>query len=102
METRGVTNELNELYGGESREVIEGAAKMYGLCCERNRAFGVTAENSSEMIVVATACTHTSDCREWVELCLTLAPHVKQITSEARSFGRPHLWAGHTHRSGLF
>ena len=54
METRGVTNELNEYMVEKSREVIEGAAKMYGLAVEmKPAAFGVTAENSSEMIVVA-------------------------------------------------
>ncbi|MGZ3597276.1 MAG: M20/M25/M40 family metallo-hydrolase [Syntrophales bacterium] len=54
METRGVTNELNEYMVEKSREVIEGAAKMYGLAVEiKPAAFGVTAENSREMIAVA-------------------------------------------------
>ena len=54
METRGVTDELNEYMVERSREVIEGAAKMYGLNVEmKPAALCLTAENSPEMIAMA-------------------------------------------------
>jgi aminobenzoyl-glutamate utilization protein A len=54
METRGVTNELNEYMVEKAREVIEGAAKMYGLSVEmKPAAEAVVAESSPELIAVA-------------------------------------------------
>ena len=54
METRGVTDELNEYMVERSREVIEGAARMYGLNVEMKPAARcLTAENSPEMITMA-------------------------------------------------
>ena len=60
METRGVTNELNEYMVEKSREVIEGAAKMYGLKLEmKPAASGLTAENSPELIAIADGVART-------------------------------------------
>jgi len=54
METRGVTNELNEFMVEKAREVIEGAAKMYGLSVElKPAAEAVVAASSPELIAVA-------------------------------------------------
>ena len=54
METRGVTNELNDYMVEKAREVIEGAAKMYGLSVDiKPAAEAVVAENSPELIAVA-------------------------------------------------
>jgi aminobenzoyl-glutamate utilization protein A len=54
METRGVTNELNDYMVERAREVIEGAAKMYGLTVEmKPAAEAVVAANSPELIAVA-------------------------------------------------
>jgi aminobenzoyl-glutamate utilization protein A len=54
METRGVTNELNEYMVEKAREVIEGAAKMYGLSVEmKPAAEAVVSESSPELIAVA-------------------------------------------------
>ena len=54
METRGVTNELNEYMVQKSRDVIEGAAKMYDLAVEiKPAAMAVVAESSPELIAMA-------------------------------------------------
>jgi aminobenzoyl-glutamate utilization protein A len=54
METRGVSNELNEYMVEKSREVIEGAAKMYGLSVEmKPAAVAGVAENSPELMALA-------------------------------------------------
>jgi len=54
METRGVTNELNEYMVEKAREVIEGASKMYGLSVEmKPAAEAVVSESSPELIAVA-------------------------------------------------
>lgn len=54
METRGVTNELNEYMVRKAREVIEGAAKMYDLAVEmKPAAMAVVAESSPELIAMA-------------------------------------------------
>jgi aminobenzoyl-glutamate utilization protein A len=54
METRGVSNELNQYMVERSREVIEGAARMYGLSVERKPAAAAgAAENSPELITLA-------------------------------------------------
>jgi aminobenzoyl-glutamate utilization protein A len=54
METRGVTNELNEFMVEKAREVIEGAAKMYGLSVEmKPAAEAVVAESSPALIAIA-------------------------------------------------
>jgi aminobenzoyl-glutamate utilization protein A len=54
METRGVTNELNEYMVEKAREVIEGAAKMYGLSVEmKPAAEAVVSESSPELIAIA-------------------------------------------------
>ena len=54
METRGVTNELNEYMVEKARDVIEGAAKMHGLLVEmKPAAAAVVAESSPELIAVA-------------------------------------------------
>lgn len=54
METRGVTNELNNFMVEKSREVIEGAAKMYGLTVEmKPAAEAAVAASSPELIATA-------------------------------------------------
>ncbi len=54
METRGVTNELNEYMVEKAREVIEGAAKMYGLSVEmKPAAEAIVAESSPDLIAIA-------------------------------------------------
>jgi aminobenzoyl-glutamate utilization protein A len=54
METRGVTNELNEYMVQKARDVIEGAAKMYDLSVEmKPAAMAVVAESSPELIAMA-------------------------------------------------
>jgi aminobenzoyl-glutamate utilization protein A len=54
METRGVSNELNDYMVEKSREVIEGAAKMYGLSVEmKPAAEAIVAESSPELIAIA-------------------------------------------------
>lgn len=71
METRGVTNELNEYMVEKAREVIEGAAKMCGLAVEmKPAAEAVVAENSPELIAVAERVAKT-------------LPSVKQVVPSA-------------------
>ena len=71
METRGVTNELNEYMVAKAREVIDGAAKMYGLAVEmKPAAEAVVAENSPELIAVAERVAKT-------------LPSVKQVVPSA-------------------
>ncbi len=71
METRGVTNELNDYMVEKSREVIEGAAKMYGLSVEmKPAAQAVVAESSPELIAVA-------------ERVAATLPSVKQVVPSA-------------------
>jgi aminobenzoyl-glutamate utilization protein A len=54
METRGVTNELNDYMVEKAREVIEGAAKMYDLSVEmRPAAMAVVAESSPDLVALA-------------------------------------------------
>jgi aminobenzoyl-glutamate utilization protein A len=54
METRGVTNELNEYMVQKARDVIEGAAKMYDLTVEmKPAAMAVVAESSPDLIAMA-------------------------------------------------
>ncbi len=54
METRGVSNEINDYMVQKSFEVIEGAAKMYDLQVEiKPAAVAVTAKNSPELISLA-------------------------------------------------
>jgi aminobenzoyl-glutamate utilization protein A len=54
IETRGVTNELNDYMVEKAREVIEGAAKMYGLSVEmKPAAEAIVAASSPELIAIA-------------------------------------------------
>ncbi|MDR3561626.1 MAG: amidohydrolase [Negativicutes bacterium] len=54
LETRGVSNELNGYMVEKSREVIEGAAKMYDLAVEmKPAAVASVAANSPDMITLA-------------------------------------------------
>jgi aminobenzoyl-glutamate utilization protein A len=54
IETRGVTNDLNDYMVEKAREVIEGAAKMYGLSVEmKPAAEAIVAESSPDLIAVA-------------------------------------------------
>jgi len=56
METRGVTNEINEFMARKAREVLEGAAKMYGLALEiKPAATALSAESSPELIELGTS-----------------------------------------------
>ena len=60
METRGVSNELNDYMVEKSREVIAGAAKMYGLAVEmKPAAQAAVAENSPDMITLAERAART-------------------------------------------
>ena len=71
METRGVTNELNEYMVGKAREVIEGAARMYGLSVEMKPAAQArVTESSPELIAVAERVAKT-------------LPSVRQIVPDA-------------------
>jgi aminobenzoyl-glutamate utilization protein A len=54
IETRGVTNELNEYMVEKARDIIEGAAKMYDLTAEiKPAAMASVAASSPDMIEVA-------------------------------------------------
>jgi aminobenzoyl-glutamate utilization protein A len=54
IETRGVTNEINEYMQQKAFEVIEGAAKMYDLKYEMKKAAeAIVDSNSPEMITLA-------------------------------------------------
>jgi aminobenzoyl-glutamate utilization protein A len=56
METRGVTNEINEFMARKAREVLEGAAKMYDLALEiKPAATALSAESSPELIELGTS-----------------------------------------------
>ena len=71
METRGVTNELNDYMVEKARDVIEGAAKMHGLTVEiRAAAMAMVAENSPELIAIAERVAKT-------------LPSVKQVVPSA-------------------
>jgi aminobenzoyl-glutamate utilization protein A len=71
METRGVTNELNEYMVEKARDVIDGAAKMYGLSVEmKPAAVAVVAESSPELIALAERVAKT-------------LPSVKQVVPSA-------------------
>jgi len=60
METRGLTNEINEYMVQRAREVLEGAAKMYGLNLEIKPATTcVAAFNSPELIELGTRIAKT-------------------------------------------
>ncbi|HTZ40438.1 MAG TPA: amidohydrolase [Syntrophales bacterium] len=71
METRGVSNELNDYMVEKAREVIEGAAKMYGLSVEmKPAAEAVVADSSPELIAIAERVAKT-------------LPSVKQVVPSA-------------------
>ena len=71
METRGVTNELNEYMVEKARDVIEGAAKMYDLAVEiKPAAMAVVAQSSPELIALAERVAKT-------------LPSVKQVVPSA-------------------
>jgi aminobenzoyl-glutamate utilization protein A len=54
METRGETNEVNAYMVEKAREVIDGAARMYGLAVDvKPAAVASVAENSPELIDLA-------------------------------------------------
>jgi len=56
METRGVTNEINEFMACKAREVLEGAAKMYDLALEiKPAATALSAESSPELVELGTS-----------------------------------------------
>ncbi len=56
METRGVTNEINEFMALKAREVLEGAAKMYDLAIEiEHAATALSAESSPELVELGTS-----------------------------------------------
>jgi aminobenzoyl-glutamate utilization protein A len=60
METRGVTNEINQYMVQKAREVLEGAAKMYDLHLEIKPATTcVAALNSPELIELGTRVAKT-------------------------------------------
>lgn len=55
METRGVTNEINQYMVQKAREVLEGAARMYDLRLEiKPAATGLSATNSPDLVELAT------------------------------------------------
>ena len=55
METRGVTNEINDFMVEKAGEVLEGAAKMYGLDLDiKPAATALSAESSPELIELGT------------------------------------------------
>jgi aminobenzoyl-glutamate utilization protein A len=71
METRGVTNELNEYMVQKASDVIEGAAKMYDLAVEiKPAAMAVVAQSSPELIALADRVAKT-------------LPSVKQVVPSA-------------------
>jgi len=71
METRGVTNEINEYMILKAREVLEGAAKMYGLQLEvKPAASTISAVNSPELIELgARVAQSLPSVREVVPAC---------------------------------
>jgi len=65
METRGVTNEINRYMVERSREVLEGAARMYDLGLEVvAAATGLSASNSAELVELG---TRVAGDLPWVE-----------------------------------
>jgi len=75
METRGLTNEINEYMVQRAREVLEGAAKMYDLKLEIQPATTcVAALNSPELIELGTSIAKT-------------LPSVKQIAPACSTNG---------------
>lgn len=73
METRGVTNEINEYMVQKAREVLEGAAKMYDLGLEIKPATTcVAALNSPELIELGTKLAKTlPSVKQVVPVCST-------------------------------
>jgi aminobenzoyl-glutamate utilization protein A len=73
METRGVTNEINEYMVGKVHEVLEGAAKMYDLGLEIKPATScVSALNSPELIELGTRIAKTlPSVKQVVPVCST-------------------------------
>lgn len=73
METRGATNEINEYMVRKSREVLEGAAKMYGLDLEiRPAASTISATNSPGLVELGTrTAKQLAWVREIVPECVT-------------------------------
>ena len=73
METRGLTNEINGYMIEKAREVLEGAARMYGLELEiRSAASTISATNSPELIELGTRVAKTlPSVREIVPACST-------------------------------
>jgi aminobenzoyl-glutamate utilization protein A len=56
METRGVTNEINDFMVARAMEVLDGAAKMYDLGLEiKPAATALSAESSPELIELGTS-----------------------------------------------
>jgi aminobenzoyl-glutamate utilization protein A len=71
METRGVTNEINDYMVQKSKEVLEGAAKMYDLDVEiKPAATALSARSSPELVELGTRVART-------------LPSVKEITAES-------------------
>jgi aminobenzoyl-glutamate utilization protein A len=60
METRGVTNEINDYMVEKSKEILEGAAKMYDLDVEiKPAATALSAESSPELVELGTKVART-------------------------------------------
>jgi aminobenzoyl-glutamate utilization protein A len=71
METRGVTNEINDYMVQKSKEILEGAAKMYDLDVEiKPAATALSAESSPELVELGTKVART-------------VPSVKEVTAES-------------------
>jgi len=73
METRGVTNEINEYMVGRAMDVLQGAAKMYDLGLEiKPGTSTVAAVNSPELIELGAKVTRSlPSVKEVVPVCST-------------------------------
>jgi len=71
METRGVSNEINEYMIQKSKEVLEGAARMHDVSVEiRPAATALSATNSPDLVELGTRVAQ-------------LLPSVKEVVSES-------------------
>jgi len=71
METRGVTNEINDYMVQKSKEILEGAGKMYDLDVEiKPAATALSVDNSPELVELGTRVART-------------LPSIKEVTAES-------------------
>lgn len=96
METRGVTNEINEYMMRNAREIMEGAAKMYGLEVEiKPAAFGLAGQNYPDMVKVGTEVAKELASVEniWPECAFNASEDVTVFMDRIQKRGGQSLYA---------